>query len=201
MEWDAFYSVQRVDMASDHEIFSMSSGSTVFSEKMSLNEQARNVSGAGKAVPGTAARNISSGQMSSIDSVLASSPARSPVSEPSDVGTDTKSESSGPLKEILLETRIPVGVAAENIKHRRRHESSETSDTTATTVSSNNASTSITMPEVGTNSHGQTMLEEKAQTASLRHVLTQAIILQEFILELAAALQIRATLFDEVELS
>ena len=43
--------------------------------------------------------------------------------------------------------------------------------------------------------------DEEQATASLRHVLTQAIILQEFILELAAALQIRATLFDEVNLS
>lgn len=43
--------------------------------------------------------------------------------------------------------------------------------------------------------------DEGQPTASLRHVLTQAIILQEFILELAASLQIRATLFNEVDLS
>jgi hypothetical protein len=36
--------------------------------------------------------------------------------------------------------------------------------------------------------------------ASLSHILTNAIILQEFILEIAAIVQLRATFFDEVNL-
>lgn len=38
------------------------------------------------------------------------------------------------------------------------------------------------------------------KTASLSHIITNAVILQEFMFEIAAMLQIRATLFDEVDL-
>lgn len=201
VEWDTFYSIQRVDLAGDNEVFSMSSSSTVFSERLSSNEKARSASGISKIKPGTATRNVSSGQISSIDGVLASSPTAGSASQSSDMVTDVKSESGEHLREILLDTRIPVGAPPGDLRRQRRHESSEASDTTGTTVSSGDVSTSVTTPESRSSSSEQTKMEENAQTASLRHVLTQAIILQEFILELAAALQIRATLFDEVELS
>ena len=38
----------------------------------------------------------------------------------------------------------------------------------------------------------------EGKTASLAHVLTNAVILQEFVLEITAIMQVRASMFDEV---
>lgn len=88
----------------------------------------------------------------------------------------TRTVSSGSLSTTLLETKLPL--------HARSSSGSEV------IIEDSNP------PQPGEVEGKSRLLEQ-----SLGHVLTQSVILQEFILELAAALQIRATLFNEVDLS
>lgn len=122
VEWDAFYSVQKVEISSEDEIRRPSDDDNKFAQRS----------------PSQVADEVQQRH-----------------SRWSESGS-TRSVSSDALSAALLETRIPVGP----------------------------------LPD-----EGHTLKQ------SLRHILTQAIILQEFILELAATLQIRATLFNEVDLS
>lgn len=97
--------------------------------------------------------------------------------EHDNISNDSSGTPSATLSATLLETRIPIEISSGR---------GPATDSTARPAESDHA---------GESEQGD------SREQSLRHILTQAIILQEFILELAAALQIRATLFDEVDLS
>lgn len=181
VEWDAFYSIQKVEMASEDELFSSGQQSTLYlSEKENF--------AADDAPTKTLVRKLarmeieSTGHRTVSDESTAAENGSS--RQVSDSSTGQRSEAGmSTLSATLLETRIPV---------RRSPTMSDKAATIPTEAEQVENESAVEDEDVE---------REETQTASLRHILTQAIVLQEFILELAAALQIRATLFDEVELS
>lgn len=188
IEWDTFYSIQKVELASEDELFRLGQPvEQIQADQLSLSEKIRVDSPSLTAQVGT--NKIGTMDIGSIDGRVASNGSTAvehgserQVSAGSQ-GTGASHESmrttsSNTLSATLLETRLPIKPSGQ----QKPQLSSEDSQDTA-------------VDEDGVGD------AEGVPTASLRHVLTQAIILQEFILELAAALQIRATLFDEVELS
>lgn len=199
VEWDAFYSIQRVDLMSEDELLSLdNSGSSVSNEKMSFADTVR--SNSSPPSPQMVAGKIASMNIDSIDGRIASDGSTrvehgsTRQASNGQTGSDasTRSISSGNLSATLLETRIPMG--SQTQKQSRSESNQQGILGGADRSAEMNSDTAVEVKEDGQGTDGQ-------GTASLRHVLTQAIILQEFILELAAALQIRATLFDEVDLS
>jgi len=187
VEWDAFYSIQRVDLMSEEELLSLDhSTSTVFNEKMS--PAPRMGSNSPPSSPQTLVGQIAGMKIESIDGRIASDGSttvergstRQTSGEQAVSDISTRSVSSGNLSATLLETRIPI-------EPRSRKQA-------ASTNTERGGSGDVEGAEGGLDA-------EVKVTVSLRHVLTQAIILQEFILEVGAALQVRATLFDEVDLS
>ncbi|KAK4934427.1 hypothetical protein LTR66_015606, partial [Elasticomyces elasticus] len=124
------------------------------------------------------AQQVTDIRVDSIESRLARSPATFDMNEDDGLNdklratSQARSISSGTLSATLLETQIPLP-------------------------------TTLSVPTIDIATGNDLDKEEQTaqKTASLRHILTQAIVLQSLILELAAMLQTRATLFDEVELS
>lgn len=185
IEWDTFYSIQKVELASEDELFRLGQPSEhEQADILSLSEKTRVDSPVISAQILT--NKVATMKVGSIDGRVASNGSTAvehgsarQVSVGSGLSDEShETMSSGTLSATLLETRLPIrGPLQDKIQPR-----SEASEDTVVF-------------------EGRTQHADESPTASLRHVLTQAIILQEFILELAAALQIRATLFDEVELS
>lgn len=209
VEWDAFYSIQRVNIASEddasnsnHSDPSRTASKTLPADKASLKAPAppsrsssnRGTSAdiaspntrpiIGKASDRTVQQQYPSGQSQSQHSLLEQT---ATVDDVPDVLTAT-----------LLETRIPVKAFSTNqIVHGHTQ-----SGIVEEVVVDEPVVSSLHANESGENTNEESGPDANdLPTASLRHLLTQAIILQEFILEMAAALQIRATLFDEVDLS
>jgi len=199
VEWDAFYSIQRVDLMSEEELLSLDhSGASVLNEKLSTT--AGMGSNSPPRSPQTVAGKVAVMNLDSIDGRIASDSSttaergstRQLSGEQAASDVSTRSVSSGNLSATLLETRIPIGAQSRKQATGTDGEGAGSADTEAAKRGQDDSA-------VGDETSGLTA--EVKVTASLRHVLTQAIILQEFILELGAALQIRATLFDEVDLS
>ena len=205
VEWDAFYSIQKVELASEDELLSLGGQRPMnVTEKMLFSQTSAQSSPALSAQ--VIAGKIAAMEIESIDSRITSNGStavefgsswqasdgsgsqRKGLSEES-----TRSTSLGTLSATLLETRIPIRLPADPSQRAARKEADH-EQTGATEQETMGDTSAIQADGARDNNHG-------VITASLRHVLTQAIILQEFVLELAAALQIRATLFDEVDLS
>lgn len=200
VEWDAFYSIQRVDLMSEEELLSLDhSGASMLNEKMSTTAP-RMGSNFPPPSPQTVAGKVTAMKLDSIDGRIASDGSttaergstRQLSGEQAASDVSSRSVSSGNLSATLLETRIPIGLQLRKQATGTDGEGAGSTDTEAAERGQDDSA-------AGDETSGLTA--EVKVTASLRHVLTQAIILQEFILELGAALQIRATLFDEVDLS
>ena len=170
MEWDAFYTIQKVEFASEDELFSLGQRSTV---QLTMMEKA----GSPPRSPDILAGRINKMDISSISDRVASNGSKSSngSGQRSEAGASMKTTST--LSTTLLETRIPVGLAVKAKEIVKEED------------------------ELAVEEENREDDDDEQHTASLRHILTQAIMLQEFVLELAASLQIRATLFDEVDLS
>lgn len=191
VEWDAFYSIQKVELASEDELFSLGRQSTVY---LSEKDTSATIDAPSQALAKKLAR-MEVGSLGSRVVSDGSTAAEFGISrQVSDGSAGQRSEastkSSGTLSATLLETRIPIIPSSTNNDKTDGTIKTETEISEGRAVEDESAIVEDSESE-----------KEERQTASLRHVLTQAIMLQEFILELAAALQIRATLFDEVELS
>lgn len=206
VEWDAFYSVQRFRLASEDE----RAGQAV-APSMSVPTTSRSKENTPSSSPRIKSRKVV--DMGSIDSRLANSPkvGASPgqkdlppsplqqLSFPHEEQNDDgqRSISSDSLSTTLLQTQIPLG-----LQRQDPGPDGVASDATEETAGQGGPVGALRRLEGGSGvATGSGREEGLKRTASLGHILTQAIILQEFILELAAILQIRATLFDEVDLS
>ena len=205
VEWDAFYSIQRVDLMSEDELSSLDhSGMSVINERISSVATARQ--GSPSLSPQTVANRVAAMRADSIDGRIANdgntAVEHGSARQVSDgqLASDgsTRSVSSGNLSATLLETRIPIGTQS----HRNADRTDNGQDKSEQQrVHGAAEGVTAATDDSGMEHEREDRSTNGQPTASLRHVLTQAIILQEFILELGAALQIRATLFDEVDLS
>ncbi|KAK5091413.1 hypothetical protein LTR05_001596 [Lithohypha guttulata] len=199
IEWDAFYSIQKVELASEDELFSLGQPSGPQSEERTSCPKKTKVESSSPSVQAmtskTAAVDIGSidGRIASNGSTAVEHGSSRKVSDGSNDAegsvTSMRSISSSTLSATLLETRIPVGSSQMTQVDSSSREGAVSQDGEA-----DRGTEAVTSRETAAE-------QDQPSTASLRHVLTQAIILQEFVFELAAALQIRATLFDEVDLS
>lgn len=205
VEWDAFYSIQRVNIASDSGV--PDNGQP---EQSKTGDKLLQTDDARSFVSGTSSRHpssrVTSEETGSKDTLTSPRKASSRLSEQQRAATRSRldrsrsehseilDETSDVVAATLLETRIPV--RSSSASHDAQDQSSNSGVVVEDTTTGNES-------PAGNGNHTKEPEEdsEGLPTASLRHLLTQAIILQEFILELAAALQIRATLFDEVDLS
>lgn len=205
VEWDAFYSIQRVNIASDKGV--PDNGQP---EQFRTGDKLLQTDDARSFVSGTSSRHpssrVTSEETGSKDTLTSPRKASSRLSEQQRAATRSRldrsrsehseilDDTSDVVAATLLETRIPV--RSSSASHDAQDQSSNSGVVVEDTTTGNESPT-------GNGNHTKEPEEdsEGLPTASLRHLLTQAIILQEFILELAAALQIRATLFDEVDLS
>ena len=120
----------------------------------------------------------------------------SPSRSPSKLGSrnfspsplrDTSITSTPPKR--LITPMGPGDALRQRVKVKRKSESNEIGANESSETSSIRSGSVVADPQI----------DEKFQETSLSHLLTNIIILQEFILEVAAIIQVRAGLFREVE--
>lgn len=205
VEWDTFYSIQRVEIASENELLSLGQPKLPTSPEGSR-PPTETTTMSGPSLPGGTGRSRVTSEAAPtsnrvaprMDNEDASIPAQSSGSGMLSPGADTVGPENVPLGGLsatLLETRIPVRTPINHSASR----GTQILEAGGNAVSLDDSSKTRSPDDA----EDRTEVEDTGDspTATLRHLLTQAIILQEFILELAAVLQIRATLFDEVDLS
>ena len=194
VEWDAFYSIQRVELSDEEDSRAFEQRRNHVQED-SLSNADTAFSGSPPSSPKLLSKKIAALNIDSIDNRMASNGSTIVASQhsrqTSDAGQRKRSlqQPNHPTDDLsitLLETRIPI------CSHSAKSDMS--TDNEGAVDDQNTA-------EITDEAETEQDTANDTPTASLRHVLTQAIILQEFILEMAAALQIRATLFDEIDLS
>ena len=138
------------------------------------------------------------------DGTMAGSPLRKTVrpSEQTDVESTRKISSERPsLDTAILETQIQLAAPSPP----DQAVSSSLSLLAGRIQSSSPSAASLHPPpgDGGESGTATPSVQDEAPVrthASLNHILTNAIILQEFLLEVAAVVQLRATFFDEVDL-
>lgn len=212
VEWDAFYSVQRLGIANENESLSrvQQNASDTKQRVLSSEDAKPTAQRLPSGVSSTYGRSLDAGSIDKDATVKKENghptnqrnlSYHSQMQRSQADQAVIKGDAADILAATLLETRIPVGLPVHPANSRDTQQAVKYGEATTDELT---AGGSLLKEDQAEGSEGAQELEQDSDeqvTATLRHLLTQAIILQEFILELAAALQIRATLFDEVDLS
>ena len=226
--WEALVSRRRRDLSEDDYVVvpdvRTPSGQTQTSEVDGSNRSQGGLSQSRPATP--RGRATGSPTFGSIDGALSASPtlrsglvpgplAGSPLRQsylPRETGQtpSTRSASNGPSSvqvEELLKTQLQLDAnegsedgsrSLSLLTRRLQAERSTSSDNSSLAIIDEPPSSGAMTPNPTT--HGDNSSIQRGH-ASLSHILTNAIILQEFILEVAAVIQVRGTMFGEVDLN